>query len=361
MATKIFTYTAAGTEVTTFHVPNLAGKSILAMWRAGRYKRVVNTAPADSEEIKVTGTDLGSNKGILSTTGYITLETGDGLLINEKLDFLYDDSIYGVSSADEVTAYKTYAKRPFTSSVIIANGLASNMPATVRYHRSQLYHFICYHSDVTGITNLVQTFKDESGNTLSTSTTDNSGYVAKKIRQVNIGEQALNIPAAAEYSLLSGAGVSLRVDYLCDGKFTPLTLAWLNPYGGYDSQSFGFMSKKSIEVERKQFARLNYNIESNGTINYQANNVFHGSRKTFSSVAKVKMRLTSHLLNEDEYTWLADLFVSPDVYLFDATSGYFIPVMISGTNYEYRNYKNSKLTSLELEVEFTDEYNAQHL
>jgi hypothetical protein len=207
----------------------------------------------------------------------------------------------------------------------------------------------------------VQTFKTVAGSTISTSTTSNAGYVAKTIRQVNIGEQALNIPSNASYSELAGAGVTLTVNYLCDGKYDPLTLAWLNPYGGYDSQSFGFMSKKSIDVERKQFARLNYEVGSNGVITYQANNVFYGSRKNYSSIARIKMRLTSHLLNEDEYTWLADLFISPDVYIYDATSGKFIPVMVTDTNYEYRNYKNSKLTALEFTVEYTDEYNAQFL
>jgi hypothetical protein len=127
MATRIFTYTALGNEVTTFLVPGLAGKAILAIWRAGQYRRVINSTPDDSEEIKVAGTDLGANKGILSTTGYVTLETGDRLLPNEKLDFLYDDSVYGVADADEITAYKTYAARPFTSSVVIKNGLTSNI------------------------------------------------------------------------------------------------------------------------------------------------------------------------------------------------------------------------------------------
>lgn len=86
--TKIHTYTATGTEVTSFPIVFLSGKHILAVWRAGWYKRAVAVAPSDAEKIQVGVTDLGDGKGILSD-GNVILQTGDGLITGEKVDFLY--------------------------------------------------------------------------------------------------------------------------------------------------------------------------------------------------------------------------------------------------------------------------------
>lgn len=85
--TKIITYTATGDE-NSFSLPTLSGKHILAAWRAGMYKRVINTLPDETEKIQVGVTDLGSGQGILGT-GTITLMTGDILITGEKVDILY--------------------------------------------------------------------------------------------------------------------------------------------------------------------------------------------------------------------------------------------------------------------------------
>lgn len=86
--TKIYTYTADGTEVDSFAVSFLSGKPILAIWRSGYYKRAVSVAPTDAEKIQVGVTDLGNGLGILGN-GTVILESGDGLITNEKVDFLY--------------------------------------------------------------------------------------------------------------------------------------------------------------------------------------------------------------------------------------------------------------------------------
>jgi hypothetical protein len=86
--TKLLTYTSDGLEDDSFTVTGLSGKNVLAVYRAGSYKRAITTTPTDSDKIKVTGTDLGSNKGILSTDGTVALQTGDALVNGEVLDFL---------------------------------------------------------------------------------------------------------------------------------------------------------------------------------------------------------------------------------------------------------------------------------
>ncbi len=86
--TRILTYTGTGLEGESFTVTGLAGKNVIAVFRAGQYKRPVVTGPSTDDTIKVTGTDLGSRKGILSSTGNAQLMSGDFLSVNEQLDFL---------------------------------------------------------------------------------------------------------------------------------------------------------------------------------------------------------------------------------------------------------------------------------
>lgn len=86
--TRILTYTGTGSEGDSFTVTDLSGKNVLSAYRAGSYKRIITTTPTDTEKIKITGTDLGTRKGILASTGNVALASGDALMSGEILDFL---------------------------------------------------------------------------------------------------------------------------------------------------------------------------------------------------------------------------------------------------------------------------------
>ena len=86
--TRILTYTGTGAEGSSFTVTNLAGKTVLAAYRAGSYKRIITTVPTDTDKLQVVGTDLGSRKGIAATTGVVSMQVGDMLVSGEILDFI---------------------------------------------------------------------------------------------------------------------------------------------------------------------------------------------------------------------------------------------------------------------------------
>lgn len=86
--TRILTYTGTGLEGSSFTPTDLAGKNVLAAYRAGFYKRIITSVPTDTERIQIVGTDLGTRKGILSTTGAVSLQVGDSLVNGEILDFI---------------------------------------------------------------------------------------------------------------------------------------------------------------------------------------------------------------------------------------------------------------------------------
>lgn len=278
-----------------------------------------------------------------------------------KLGEEYDGTLYTniVVDGSDRTAFKSYAQRPFTTSAIIANGLVSNMPRIRNYHNEQPWMiFPIYSSGAIADSKL--DLKDSNGSTTSTQTVTNSDYTPAKIRQINFGQTFADAVNSVNF-YGGGIGNAVKLNILCNDKFPAHTLAWLNPYGGYESQSFGLVSKKSIEIERKDFTKLNYEFNVSGVVSYDSNDVFYGGKKGYATTNKIKMLFTSHLLTDAEYTWLAEMFTSPDVYLYDGTRSKFIPVTITDNNYEYRTYKNSRLTPLQFNVEFSDQYNAQFL
>jgi hypothetical protein len=86
--TRLLTYEGLGTEGSSFTPASLAGKTVLAAYRAGFYKRIITTVPTDTERIGIVGTDLGERKGIFSSSGVVNLSAGDALVQGEILDFL---------------------------------------------------------------------------------------------------------------------------------------------------------------------------------------------------------------------------------------------------------------------------------
>lgn len=285
--------------------------------------------------------------------------------LNYQLKFgeQYNGTLYTnllVDGSDR-QAFETYKAKPFTSSAILtATGLATDRPQQSYHDQDTDYLLVPYFLNATGTSSFDITYRDAAGNNLATQSISSVGQAAKTIRQINV--HGLARPAAATVAALAIPNVAAEfiINYQCT-KYTPYVLAWLNHYGAYESQSFGFVSKKILELTKKTFEQQDYRINSSGVVSYQANNVFYGGKKGYNTRVKISMNLTSHLLSEGEYTWLADLFKSPDVYIYDTTEDKFLPVVITGTNYEYRSYLNSRLVPLQFTVEFSTDHNSQFL
>lgn len=249
--------------------------------------------------------------------------------------------------------FRSYAERPFTSSSVATTpGLLSNMPSEIN-NTGGVRCIVPYFTNVTGTAILEVSFKTNAGVTVGGWSIINDTMLVNHVRQIIVDNSIWQ----ADYAQLSGL-FDLRINFKCS-KFDTYTLAWLNQYGAYESHSFGFVSKKQIEIEKKSYSQLPYKINASGIISYAQDNVFYGGKRDYNKLVKTQLSLTSDLLSAGEYTWLADMFKSPDVYLYSAAG--WLPVRITGSNYDYRNYDNSRLSSLKFDVEFSDNYNSQYL
>lgn len=171
-----------------------------------------------------------------------------------------------------------------------------------------------------------------------------------------------------EYAVSVVAGISpkpeLRFKSKCS-KYKPYTLVFLNCYGGWDS--FTFINgniiteneKKKYEQNRWRLDEIQYRMEDNYSFQTEAMfkpmNIQYEGMKTYGVKFKTKMKLTSDILNTDEYKWLFELIVSPIVYIWDKNADTLYPVQITDSNYEMKNSLQNKTEFLEVNIDVFDQ------
>jgi hypothetical protein len=295
------------------------------------------------------------------------------LVYTVKFGEEYDDVLYtDLTLSSNREAYRSYEIRPFDDSDVMGDvdaDFATSAPQVLYSDKSVKWQLLPYWDNVSGITNFTATCYDANGSQVgSTATYSTSGFVAKQIFQMNVGFLRLvqSIPlstseqAQISYYEISNGTKTKRFYLKCD-KYPVYTLAWLNKYGAYESYYFSMVSRKQTELTRKEFQQLNYRINSSGEIIYYENGAYYGGRRGFAVDIKTTLKMTSHLLNEDEYEWLSEMFHSPEVYLYNSDRDKFMPVSIQETSYEFRTYLNSRQKPLEFSVMYSDNYNSQLL
>ena len=136
-------------------------------------------------------------------------------------------------------------------------------------------------------------------------------------------------------------------------KYTPYTLIFLNAYGGWDS--FTFVNGNVLtDNEKKKFERSEW-VLNGFNMTDRTGKVKYEGMKTYGVKFKTKMKLTTDILNTDEYKWLFELIVSPLVYIWDKQSGLLHPVQITDTNYEIKDSLKNKSEFLEVNIDVYDQ------
>lgn len=226
------------------------------------------------------------------------------------------------------------------------------------------YCFIPYFPSSTSAVTVEVKLYDSTGDhdDFSTTITPAAAY---KLQLVNVGLPVLSTLFGPfnydnyEYLTVKIGSTSIyRFDIVCEPKYSPRVLHFQNQYGGFESVVFSKVSRKNIEVEKRDFTQLPYRVSSSGVVSYDQNNVLHDTKTVYASKFKERQVFNSDFVSDEGYQWLKELVVSPIVYLEE--SGYLVPVTIIENTYEEKKRVNDKLTSLVITVEFAEQYNAQY-
>jgi len=180
----------------------------------------------------------------------------------------------------------------------------------------------------------------------------------KTLSILNISPAAINseypgtiTSSTTSYTVVIG-GESYTVNIICEPIYKKYMVHFLNKFGGFESMSFHKVSRESVDIERKEWQQLPYRVTDLGAVTLSENQVMHEQRSVFASRFKEKLKISTDLLSDDDYRWIVQLVVSPLVYLEDENTIY--PVVITNTNYEFKEYINDRLTNLVIDVEFAN-------
>jgi hypothetical protein len=116
----------------------------------------------------------------------------------------------------------------------------------------------------------------------------------------------------------------------------------------FDTAKFGLVSKLTMDVERKGFEKRDYSFSGNA-VTYYSNNKYNESKVNYQNKKDYTYKLTMDAPTDAEYEWLAELVASPQIYF--EKDGYYYPVTIKSTNYEFSKYVNNKLKPFDIEIE----------
>jgi len=153
---------------------------------------------------------------------------------------------------------------------------------------------------------------------------------------------------------------SIRVNIICESRYTTIPIHFLNSVGGYDTINFSLVNKESRSFERKSFEQMDWQLS--GSVMSRTDNYgrFNGGSVQFATAQTITYKLTSDWLNLTEYNWIKELIGSPEVYMEDTTNGGYIPVKISTSSWTEKKRYADKVYNLELDIEFGSKAYSQY-
>jgi hypothetical protein len=152
--------------------------------------------------------------------------------------------------------------------------------------------------------------------------------------------------------------LTYRFDIVCEPRYTAYTLHFLNRLGGYESYSFSKVSKRGIDITKKDFTKLKYTIDSNGEMSYNNGYVMNDDKVTYYGNFKERLELNSDWLTQDQLTWLSELVKSPQVYIEE--NGFLVPFTITDQSFEFKQMASDRHFNLKIAGEYGDIKNVQY-
>ena len=133
---------------------------------------------------------------------------------------------------------------------------------------------------------------------------------------------------------------------ICEQKYTPLSLQFINRLGGLQQMTLFKNSTKSIEVKASDY---NTNTFTAGYPSYDQN---LGQKRIFNKNGTTMVKANTGWLNESENINIQDIFLSEVLYLTSADANFqYGAVTLKSTSQLMKTHLNEKVINYELEFE----------
>jgi len=141
----------------------------------------------------------------------------------------------------------------------------------------------------------------------------------------------------------------MTFNIVCEPKYTPIQLAWVNRLGAWDYFSFNKKSTQQIEVERKNYQKP-YGSWNSATFAYSD---YDRGKTTYKSKGKRQITLNTDYVNDETAAWLEELFLSKEVLIYEGDT--YKAVTLVSSNYQIKTGVNEQFKSYSITVEIANE------
>ena len=313
------------------------------------YEEYATSATTDPTEYPSTGN---------ATTSFIAINTTyqfkDGVTPTLAAIYEFDDDYTEIQWLTNMpTTLKTRAGE-YQSAAILASAFNGTVDTALRVN------FTFYEADGTQISTANVT-RPTIGmeNFISTKSKANAAklYQFIPVGYQNLEEQSFNVnvrPSAnanlAYYTMqvFDNVGTyqtkTYRFDIADCSKYTPIQLAWVNALGAWDYYTFELAHTEKLNIQRETFRKPYGNWGAGALYSYSQ---YESGDTIYKIEADKQYTVNSDWLNDSDFEWLQELLMSKEVQ-FVNENGDFTPVIITDTDYEFKQDVNNKLNNLQL-------------
>lgn len=176
---------------------------------------------------------------------------------------------------------------------------------------------------------------------VDTQITDN-GNSNQKIQYVDIPSNSniIQVYDTDDTTLLK----TITVNNICEPKYTPYKVTFINKYGAYQDLWFFKKSIESFEVSDEMFKR---NTVANSTVTYPK---YGGQQERYNTNAKKSITLNTGFINEDSNSAIEELFLSENVWI--RKDGITLPIIPKTKSLTLKTSVNDKLANYTIDFEY---------
>ena len=169
-----------------------------------------------------------------------------------------------------------------------------------------------------------------------------SGNTNQKIQYITIpaDSQTIQVYDTDDTTLLK----TIKVNNVCEPKYTPLKVTFINKYGAFQDLYFFKKSTESFEVTDETFKR---NTIENSTVTYPK---YGGQEERYNTNARKNISLNTGFINEDSNSAIEELFLSENVWIRQDNST--LPIVPKSKSLTLKTSLNDKLANYTVDFEF---------
>lgn len=163
----------------------------------------------------------------------------------------------------------------------------------------------------------------------------------------------INFATASYYTIEMNVGsdfslIRRKIKKNC-GPYMNVRLMFLNRLGGWDYYNFDYDSTISMDITRTTFEKTinwNYTVGDRGT-------------SVLTTQAATSTIVNSDWITEYDYTYLQELFTSPNVFVIDEITLVKLPIVIQDTSWTQKTQLRDKLFNVSLTFKYAYNINLQ--